>query len=326
MNDSWLKNLKSNLSTERNILVSFLKQLIEVDDKKFYAEKGYSSLFTFCTQELALSEGCSYKRIRTARVSKKYPIIFEMISCGEIHMSTVTLLSSVMTDENYQNLLNESKGKSKREVELIVAKAMPKPDVQDSIRKLPEKLGTIPGESWEKSEQIVPEKLILTLPEKPREILKPLSEERYQIKFTGSKGLSEKIEKTKQLLSNKFPEGKLEDIIDEILDFYLEKNDPEKKKVTNIKTYMTTKHSRYIPQNIKNLVWQRDQGQCTYVSEEGKRCEEKYFLEFDHKKEFARGGSSTNPLNLQLLCQTHNRLRAEKTFGRAYMEKKMIQR
>jgi hypothetical protein len=146
MNDSWLQNLKSNLSTERKVLVSFLKQLCEVDDKKLYAEKSYPSLFAFCTQELGLAESCAYKRIRTARLSKKYPIILEMITSGEIHMSTVTLLSSVITDENHQNLLNESKGKSKRDVELLVAKAMLKEDVPDSIRKLPEKQSTLPGE------------------------------------------------------------------------------------------------------------------------------------------------------------------------------------
>lgn len=336
MDVMWLINLESNLSTERKVLVNFLKQLCEVDDKKLYAEKSYPSLFAFCTQELGLAESCAYKRIRTARLSKKFPIILEMIASGEIHMSSVTLLGPVMTDENYQNLLSESKGRSKREVELLVAKSMPKPDVPDSIRKLPEKQSTLPGESYGSKESVYPQNTerdtvesvpllhsVDKLISMPREILKPLSEERYQIKFTGSKELSDKIEKIKQLLSHKFPEGKLEDLVNEILDFYLEKNNPEKKKVVNIKSF-ATKHTRYIPQNIKNLVWQRDEGRCTYVSEDGKRCEAKYFLELDHKKEFSRGGSSINPSNMQLLCRTHNQLRAEKSFGKRFMEKKIF--
>jgi len=56
------------------------------------------------------------------------------------------------------------------------------------------------------------------------------------------------------------------------------------------------------------------QGKCCYQSPSGKQCESEYFLEVDHIEPFSLGGK-TNIENLRLLCQTHNRYRAEKTFG-----------
>src|SRR5262249_25088570 len=72
---------------------------------------------------------------------------------------------------------------------------------------------------------------------------------------------------------------------------------------------------------VKREVWQRDGGQCTYVSEAGRRCEARGDLEFDHKKEFARGGEATVD-GLRLRCRGHNQHTAERTFGAGFMQRK----
>lgn len=72
--------------------------------------------------------------------------------------------------------------------------------------------------------------------------------------------------------------------------------------------------SRYIPQSLQREVYQRDHGQCSYTSLEGKKCGEKNFLELDHVRPWGLGGSTTTE-NLRLLCRTHNQWRAEKIFG-----------
>ena len=68
-------------------------------------------------------------------------------------------------------------------------------------------------------------------------------------------------------------------------------------------------------------VWQRDGGQCTFVSESGRRCEARRGLEYDHKTEFARGGEATVE-GIQLRCHGHNQLTAEQTFGAGFMARK----
>jgi 5-methylcytosine-specific restriction endonuclease McrA len=63
------------------------------------------------------------------------------------------------------------------------------------------------------------------------------------------------------------------------------------------------------------MVYERDGGRCTYLSPDGRRCESRRKLEFDHVEAAALGGLPTVE-NLRLRCTVHNRLHAEATFGR----------
>ncbi len=73
-----------------------------------------------------------------------------------------------------------------------------------------------------------------------------------------------------------------------------------------------------VPADVRRAVWERDRGRCTYVSPEGRRCESRFQLEFDHIEPVALGGRSTVE-NVRLRCKPHNGLHAEEVFGRAHM-------
>jgi 5-methylcytosine-specific restriction endonuclease McrA len=76
-----------------------------------------------------------------------------------------------------------------------------------------------------------------------------------------------------------------------------------------------SKKSRYISAKIRKAVAQRDQNRCQFVDPVSRRqCECRVHLEFDHIKAFAQGGENSYE-NLQLLCSTHNKLRALQTYG-----------
>ena len=66
--------------------------------------------------------------------------------------------------------------------------------------------------------------------------------------------------------------------------------------------------SRYISAEIRRLVWARDQGCCTFVDAQGRRCRSRWFLQIDHIHPYALGGGNTAS-NLRLLCGAHNRQR-----------------
>jgi 5-methylcytosine-specific restriction endonuclease McrA len=83
----------------------------------------------------------------------------------------------------------------------------------------------------------------------------------------------------------------------------------------------TAAGSRHVPAHVKRSVWQRDGGQCTFVSESGRRCEARRGLEFDHVKEYARGGEATVD-GIRLRCRGHNQYTAEQTFGAGFMRHK----
>ena len=48
---------------ERQATAALIRCLIEVDARRLYLGEGYSSLFTFCTQSLHLSEHAALGRI-----------------------------------------------------------------------------------------------------------------------------------------------------------------------------------------------------------------------------------------------------------------------
>jgi len=63
--------------------------------------------------------------------------------------------------------------------------------------------------------------------------------------------------------------------------------------------------SRYIPVEIKRMVWERSSGQCEHISHEGVRCGSEYQLQYDHVKPLTQGGC-TEASNMRMLCRVHN--------------------
>ncbi len=69
--------------------------------------------------------------------------------------------------------------------------------------------------------------------------------------------------------------------------------------------------SRHIPALLRDAVFNRDKGRCTYTSSLGIRCDSTAHLQIDHITPFCRGGKHTLD-NLRVLCGKHNRLAARK--------------
>ena len=77
-----------------------------------------------------------------------------------------------------------------------------------------------------------------------------------------------------------------------------------KQKINNDQKYLKAK--RYISSEVRNHVWVRDQGKCTYVCPKTKRrCSSDHLLQIDHIKPFSLGGTNEAD-NLRLLCANHN--------------------
>jgi 5-methylcytosine-specific restriction endonuclease McrA len=80
--------------------------------------------------------------------------------------------------------------------------------------------------------------------------------------------------------------------------------------------------SRHIPSEVRRQVFARDGMQCTYVSQAGRRCEQRAGLEFHHEQPFARGGE-TSVASVRLTCRAHNALFAEQDYGREFMRQRI---
>ena len=66
-------------------------------------------------------------------------------------------------------------------------------------------------------------------------------------------------------------------------------------------------NTRYIPKEIKEKVWERDNGRCA-------KCGRIIDLEFDHIIPFSKGGANSIG-NLQILCSRCNKMKANKIKG-----------
>jgi hypothetical protein len=112
-------------------------------------------------------------------------------------------------------------------------------------------------------------------------------------------------------------------VLDRALDALIEKLEKRKFSATRRprRGVRPSTNPRHIPAQVKRAVWERDGGQCTFVSETGHRCQERKLLEFDHIEEVARGGTAS-VAGIRLRCRAHNQYGAECTFGAGFMREK----
>jgi hypothetical protein len=122
---------------ERHVTVALIASLAEFDRRKLYLPAGYSSLFTYCTSVLHLSEHAAYGRIEAARAARRVPRILDELATGALTLTSVCLLAPLLEEENAAEVLAAARHKSKREVERLVATLRPAAPVAPIIRKLP---------------------------------------------------------------------------------------------------------------------------------------------------------------------------------------------
>lgn len=333
---------------EREATVELVAHLAELDARRLYLGEGFGSLFSYCTGALRLAEHAAYNRIEAARASRRLPAILDRLADGCLNLSTVRLLAPHLRPDNFESVVSMAKGKSKREVEALVARLAPRPDVAASVRKVP-----APAKSAAVQPPTDPEAAPLEVltagaaataqgaltapastpaaaldsaparaasaPGRPaqRAVVTPLAPERYRVQFTVGEATHEKLRRVQDLLRREIPDGDPGAIFDRALTLLLE--DVARKKVAlsaqprKGRAATRSRRSRYIPACVKRAVWLRDGGRCAFVAS-GRRCTERAFLEFHHREPYALGGEAT-AANISLRCRQHNVYEGELAFG-----------
>jgi hypothetical protein len=129
--------LKGFVARERDATAEIVAHLAEMDMRDVYLREGYPSLFVYCRDALGLSEDETYNRIEVARAARRFPVILDMLAEVAVNLTAVRLLAPHLTPDNHRGVLESARGKRKSEIEEIVARLSPRPDVPPSIRKLP---------------------------------------------------------------------------------------------------------------------------------------------------------------------------------------------
>ena len=206
-------------------------------------------------------------------------------------------------------------GKSKRQIEELVATLFPKPPAPAAIRKLPERPAPVLAVPMLAAQPPPPPRV------QHRPAVQRLTEDTYQIQFTATRAFRDQLQQAQDLLRHRVPNGDLAAIFEAALDSLVDAVKKERFALGRKArpAALTGSGSRHIPDPIRRAVYQRDGGRCTFTDDRGRRCVETGALEFDHLDGFARTHLHS-VAGIRLLCRPHNQYAAEQMYGRAFMQ------
>jgi hypothetical protein len=172
-NQELLTQIQHAAHGERRATARLIALLAELDTRRLYLAEGFSSLFTYCTQALHLSEHAAYNRIEAARAATRCPVLLDLLEAGSVTLTTIRLLAPHLTEENHEEVLRRACDRSKREIEEQVATLAPAVDTASA----------------------------------PRSLLLPLTPESYQLQFTVNRETYDRLQRVQDLLRHSVPDG-----------------------------------------------------------------------------------------------------------------------
>jgi hypothetical protein len=323
--------VKALVGRERVVTAELIVHLAEMETREFHLREGYPSLYVYCRDVLGLSEWEAYHRIEAARTARRYPAILRMLAAGSVNLTTIRLLGPHLTPANHVEVLEQARGKRKGEVEQLVARLAPRPDVAPSVRRLPARVitGSVPtqpvppadgptsrpdspsmvGSAASPPGSSLPPAAPLTLGASlvRSAAVAALSPDRYKLQLTIGGETLERLRLAQDMLAHALPSADYAAVVDRALVSLLKDLAREKFADTAAPRPAGTKRpgARRPSAAVKRAVWIRDLGRCAFVGASGHRCDERRCVEFHHVDPYALGGEATVD-GIQLRCRAHN--------------------
>ena len=313
---SVLHNVDSLIARDRATTAELLAHLAVVDERKLYAPAGFPSMHAWCAARFDLDDQSIDRRLRAARTARRLPVLFEALADGRLTLSGILILAPHLDGGTVGEWLAAAAHKTNAEIRQMIADRFPKLDVPERVEPAlahgSAGAGSVTG--GQLSPEIVP----------PEARVTPLGAGRVDIEVMIPQSTFEKLRHAQDLLGRGGHAGEIARVLDRALDSLIA--ELEKKKYGRgakgrQNSPSETAAPRHIPADVRWAVRERDGGRCVFVSEDGRRCEARKDLEYDHVVPVAKGGASTVD-NLRLLCRTHNQLEAERAFGAGFMKEK----
>ena len=332
--DELVERVKHFAACERRASVALIRSLVEFDARRLYLREGCSSLFTYCTHVLHLSEGSAYNRIETARAARRYPKVLEALERGDCTLTAVRLLAPHLTPANHGEVLAAARHRSKQGIQELIASLTPRPAAATIIRRVasqPSNGDSTPASAAaQELETSLATAAAVTsppssggqdvvatpAPQVRAAVVTPLAPDRYKLQVTLARETHEKLRRAQALARHTLPGGDVGSILDRALTLLID--DLERRRFARVASPRpspgeSAASGRHIPAAVRRAVWQRDAGRCAFVGRTG-QCRETAFLEFHHVAPYAAGGAATAD-NIQLRCRAHNQYEAHLFFG-----------
>jgi hypothetical protein len=347
--DRLLTQLHDLIRRDYTLEAELIVHLGEVDARRLYLERACPSMFHFCVRLLHFAEGVAYKRIAVARAARKFPELLAALERGELHLTAASLIAPHLDRECAAQWVAAVRHKTAQEIKEWIADRKPKDAVRSSVRRVPSRRLLTDPETSKLAASKKPVATVAarrsdavasplaqaprdseppTAPLSPSERAKcePLGGKRYHIRFVADEDFHRQLQELRALLRHQVPDGDVAKILARATSLLLEQVRKQKIGACASPRFRQTSSSssrsdapsktpsRAIPAAIRRAVWARDVGRCTYVSQEGRRCGSRDFLEFHHQVPWARSRQHTIS-NVRLRCRSHNQHAAELDFG-----------
>ena len=314
-NEELVSTIKALVVKEREVTLAVIEHLQELYDRRIHLSSGYPSIHEYLVKELRYSDGAAHRRISAMRLVQELPEVKQSIVDGTLSLTTASTVQNFFRSEKQKHQKSYSKDEK-----LKVLNQVADTSKDECLRKLSEvsptfqikeKVLSIPDD--EELTRLMDEfrQLAMLADGTPQTIIKTA----LRLAIKELKRQTQKTKQTKQTNpKNPTNQENLADATSRIQSTSLEKlcgeDQPQDRDQNKNKP-----HSRYARKAIKQEVWLRNKGQCSFIDPLTKRrCTATRNLELDHAKPFALDGETAAD-NLRLMCRAHNQFLAKQTFG-----------
>jgi hypothetical protein len=324
--DQLVLSAEDQFALERKTSHSILLHLKEISLRRIYAKRGFPNLREMLIKHFRQSETAANQRLKSLELMLDVPAVEERLISGDLNMSTVAMAQRQIKREEKLTGKEISKEKKTEIVESITNKTMAKVEIE-LFKLLPETASH--PETFERRVSEHATRLNLTVPNDVMEMLIRLKElwahvdptmDHVEVIRRSFKMTLQKVDPAQRKSSIKKSSAANPKInIKSSTNIGSSSSDSVQRASTQSLTgsvkHRGTKRPTYYRKQFDRALWEKAGSRCEFVDEQtGRRCDCRFGLQHEHVIPLALGG--TNDLsNMQLLCATHNQLRARKVFG-----------
>jgi len=284
-NDELLSRLYGDVRNARQLMVSTIGMLAEIQRRGLHLQMAFSTIYDFCHHQLRMSEDQAYRYSNAARLVARFgDSLLDDLESGEHHLAGLALLKKHLAKDENAWLLDEARGLSKRAIERLLATHFPK-------------------------EATTRDRVVY------------LSETQVQVTLTMSVEALEQFRYAAEMMSHANPGHELGPVIERAAPLLVAQLEKSRQAKTSRAEQPKPRPNpdAAVARPTKREVFARDGWQCSFVSKTGNRCTAKSFLELDHETPRAWNGTN-DAANLRVLCRFHNDHAARMLMGNATID------
>ncbi len=121
--DRLLSHAKTLAAQERALTAKLLRHLLEIDKRLLFAKLGYSSLFSYVTEELGFCAASAQARIASMRLLAIVPEIEEKIVAGSVSLTNLAQAQRFFNHEQKSHCHSYSVAEKKQVIEKLEGKS-----------------------------------------------------------------------------------------------------------------------------------------------------------------------------------------------------------